>query len=42
MQKYKSKYINKTWNEITTSFDWVNCNTVDCRISHHKNHYHLQ
>ncbi len=25
MIEYKSLYINKTWNEITTSFDWVNC-----------------
>ncbi|UZQ31211.1 MAG: hypothetical protein OHM56_07135 [Spiroplasma phoeniceum] len=42
MQKYKSLYINKTWNEITTSFDWVNCKPVDCRISRHKNHYDLE
>ncbi|UZQ30219.1 MAG: hypothetical protein OHM56_01370 [Spiroplasma phoeniceum] len=42
MQEYKSKYINKTWSEITTSFDWVNCKPVDCRISHNKNHYYLQ
>ncbi|WP_342255696.1 hypothetical protein [Spiroplasma endosymbiont of Poecilobothrus nobilitatus] len=42
MTEYKSKYINKTWNEITTSFDWVNCQNVNCRISHHKNHYDLQ
>ncbi len=42
MQEYKSKYINKTWNEITTSFDWVNCQPIDCRILHHKNHYDLQ
>ncbi len=42
MQEYKSKYINKTWNEITTSFDWVNCSLVNCRILHHKNHYDLQ
>lgn len=42
MQEYKSKYINKTWNEITTSFDWINCKPVNCRISHHKNHYDLQ
>ncbi|UZQ29531.1 MAG: hypothetical protein OHM56_10225 [Spiroplasma phoeniceum] len=42
MQEYKSKYINKTWNEITTSFDLVNCKPVDCPISRHKNHYDLQ
>ncbi len=42
MQEYKSKYINKTWNKIKTSFDWVNCKPVDCRISHHKNYYDLQ
>ncbi|WFG96636.1 hypothetical protein M0C40_01055 [Spiroplasma citri] len=42
MSEYKSKYINKTWNEITTSFDWVNCQPIDCRISHHKKHYDLQ
>ncbi|WP_255401148.1 hypothetical protein [Spiroplasma sp. ChiS] len=28
MSEYKSKYINKTWDEITTSFDWVNCQSV--------------
>ncbi|PQP79123.1 hypothetical protein C6B38_02310 [Spiroplasma sp. ChiS] len=42
MSEYKSKYINKTWDEITTSFDWVNCQPIDCRISHHKKHYDLQ
>ncbi len=42
MTEYKSKYINKTWNKITTSFDWVNCNPIDCIISHHKNNYDLQ
>lgn len=42
MTEYKSLYINKTWNEITTSFDWVNCQPVNCHISHHKNHYDLQ
>ncbi|WP_186823337.1 hypothetical protein [Spiroplasma phoeniceum] len=42
MTEYKSLYINKTWNEITTSFDWVNCKPTNCRISHHKNHYDLQ
>ncbi|WP_338988869.1 hypothetical protein [Spiroplasma endosymbiont of Seladonia tumulorum] len=36
MTEYKSKYINKTWNEITTSFYWVNCQPINCRISHHK------
>ncbi|WP_281268804.1 hypothetical protein [Spiroplasma phoeniceum] len=30
--EYKSKYINKTWDEITTSFDWVNCQPIDCRF----------
>ncbi|WP_253301789.1 hypothetical protein [Spiroplasma endosymbiont of Phyllotreta cruciferae] len=42
MTEYKSKYINKTWNEITTSFDWVNCQPVDCSIKHHKKNYDLQ
>ncbi|WP_338989100.1 hypothetical protein [Spiroplasma endosymbiont of Seladonia tumulorum] len=42
MTEYKSKYINKTWNEITTSFYWVNCQPINCRISHHKKHYDLQ
>ncbi|WP_255401095.1 hypothetical protein [Spiroplasma sp. ChiS] len=28
MTEYKSKYINKTWDEITTSFDWVNCQPI--------------
>ncbi len=35
-------YINKTWNEITTSFDWVNFQPINCRISHHKKYYDLQ
>ncbi|WP_374696394.1 hypothetical protein [Spiroplasma endosymbiont of Polydrusus formosus] len=42
MTEYKSLYINKTWNEITISFDWVNCQPVNYRILHHKNHYDLQ
>ncbi|WP_374696150.1 hypothetical protein [Spiroplasma endosymbiont of Polydrusus formosus] len=42
MTEYKSLYINKTWNEITISFDWVNGQHFNCRISHHKNHYDLQ
>ncbi len=42
MTEYKSLYINKTWNEITTSFDWVNSQPVNCCISHHKKHYDLQ
>ncbi|WP_186823416.1 hypothetical protein [Spiroplasma phoeniceum] len=28
MTEYKSLYINKTWDEITTSFDWVNCQPI--------------
>ncbi|WP_374696195.1 hypothetical protein [Spiroplasma endosymbiont of Polydrusus formosus] len=35
-------YINKNWNKITTSFNLVNCQHVNCRIYHHKNHYDLQ
>ncbi|UZQ29116.1 MAG: hypothetical protein OHM56_07740 [Spiroplasma phoeniceum] len=42
MTEYKILYINKTWNEITTSFDWANCQTINCIISHHKKHYDLQ
>ncbi len=42
MTEYKSKYINKNWNEITNSFDWANFNLVNCRTSHHKKHYDLQ
>ncbi|WFG99339.1 hypothetical protein M1771_04940 [Spiroplasma citri] len=42
MTEYKSLYINKTWDEITTSFDWVNCQPINCCISHHKKHYDLQ
>ncbi len=42
MTEYKSLYINKNWKEITTSFDWVNCQPINCRISNHKNHYYLQ
>ncbi|WP_374696568.1 hypothetical protein [Spiroplasma endosymbiont of Polydrusus formosus] len=42
MTEYKSLYINKTWNEITISFDWVNCQHFNCRIFHHKNNYDLQ
>ncbi|WP_338955048.1 hypothetical protein [Spiroplasma endosymbiont of Polydrusus cervinus] len=41
MKEYKSKYINKIWNEITISFDWVNCQPINCLISHHKKHYDL-
>ncbi len=29
MTEYKSLYTNKTWNEITTSFDWVNCQPIN-------------
>ncbi len=32
MQEYKNKYINKTWNEITTSFDLVNCQPINFLI----------
>ncbi len=42
MTEYKILYINKTWNEIKTSFHWVNCQPINCRISHHKNHYDWQ
>ncbi len=38
MAEYKSLYINKTWNEITTSFDLVNCQLINCIISYHKKH----
>ncbi len=41
MTEYKGLYINKTWNEITTSFDWVNCQPINFRISHHKKNYDL-
>ncbi|WP_374695884.1 hypothetical protein [Spiroplasma endosymbiont of Polydrusus formosus] len=41
MTEYKSLYINKIWNEITTSFDWVICKAVGCRIYYHKKHYDL-
>ncbi len=29
MIEYKILYINKTWNEITTSFDWINFKTIN-------------
>ncbi|WP_277938043.1 hypothetical protein [Spiroplasma citri] len=37
MTEYKSLYINKTWDEITTSFNWVNCHPINCCVSHLKN-----